>query len=175
MSENILIVYSSTDGQTKKICDFIANICKEHKKNVHITNINNPDFNIIDYDKVVIASSIRYGKHDPKIIDIIEKNAKLIGGKKNAFISVNLVARKEDKNTPTTNPYLKTFLSNTIWEPNLIGLFPGVLNYKIYSFWDSLMIKLIMLSTGGPTSSKTNIEYTDWNKVADFANKIVRL
>jgi len=37
------------------------------------------------------------------------------------------------------------------------------------------MIRLIMWMTNGPTAPDTNIEFTDWNMVDDFARVICEL
>ena len=67
---------------------------------------------------------------------------------------MNLVARKDDKNTPDTNPYLKKFLETIGWTPDTLDVFAGILDYSKYSFFDRLMIRLIMKLTNGPTRTK---------------------
>ena len=36
-----------------------------------------------------------------------------------------MVARKPEKNTPETNPYMKKFLKISNWKPNKLGVFAG--------------------------------------------------
>ena len=55
--------------------------------------------NIKDYDTVVIGASIRYGKYREEIFEFIKENEELLNSKDNAFFSVNVVARKENKNS----------------------------------------------------------------------------
>ena len=50
-----LILYSSHDGQTKKIAAYIAEIIKE---NVDIKSISDK-VNLQDYDRIIIGASIR--------------------------------------------------------------------------------------------------------------------
>ncbi|MGJ1431400.1 menaquinone-dependent protoporphyrinogen IX dehydrogenase [Sphingobacterium spiritivorum] len=166
------IIYSSVDGQTKKICHALKNILVSAEHVVDLFQIQDLTESITMYDKIVIASCIRYGKHNEHIIDFIQNNSQVLNNKKTAFISVNLVARKTEKNTADTNPYVIKFLDSITWKPQLTGVFAGRLNYKLYSFGDRLMIKLIMLITKGPIGSKTDIEYTDWNEVTKFGNKL---
>ena len=108
----ILIIYSSTDGHTKKICEVI----KENlinKGELHLTSIENvSETNVQFYDYIIIGASIRYGKHNRKVFDFIEKNLNIIENKKNAFFSVNVVARKnEKKHTKKKSIYKKIFIS----------------------------------------------------------------
>ena len=104
------IIYSSTDGQTKKICEVIKEylLNKDENKLIPIDNISN--VNLENFDNIIIGASIRYGKHNPKILKFVKKNFQLLKTKKNAFFSVNVVARKHGKDTPDTNPYIQKFL-----------------------------------------------------------------
>ena len=83
-----------------------------------------------------------------------------------------MVARKPEKNTPETNPYLQKFLRQITWKPKRLAVFAGKIEYQKYNFLDRLMIRLIMWMTKGPTDPETNIEFTDWNQVDDFGQVI---
>lgn len=169
MKPKIGILYSTFDGQTLKICTVIKEVLIEKGNSVELFSIDDFDGKIMDFDKFVIGSSIRYGKHNPKIIEFINKNKTALDNIQNAFFSVNLVARKPERATLETNPYFIKFLQTIDWIPNISAVFAGKLDYQKYPFTDRLMIQLIMLMTNGPTNSKTKIEYTDWDKVKEFA------
>jgi menaquinone-dependent protoporphyrinogen oxidase len=169
----IIIIYSTTDGHTKKICQRLQQVAEGQEHQVSVVSID--DVATIDwdsYDKIVIGASIRYGKHNQKVYDFIQTNQQLLDSKPNAFFSVNVVARKPEKNQPDTNPYLKKFLRQIAWKPKNLAVFAGKIDYKLYTFWDRNMIRLIMWITKGPTDPSTNIEFTDWNQVDSFGNMI---
>ncbi|MGL1958587.1 MAG: menaquinone-dependent protoporphyrinogen IX dehydrogenase [Colwellia sp.] len=165
----IIIIYSSTDGQTKKISAHLLSImAKTHKEVLLIPIEDERKIDLNAFDKIVIGASIRYGKHSPKIVDFINKNTEILNQKPSAFFSVNVVARKPDKNQPETNPYLKKFLLQTPWQPKELAVFAGKIDYQKYHFFDRTMIQMIMWMTKGPTDPKTAIEYTDWEQVTKF-------
>lgn len=170
-----IIIYSSVDGQTKKICQYINDSLSLQQHLVEMFDIKNLTKEISEFDKIIIASSIRYGKHNERIEKFIQHNYNMLNTKITAFISVNLVARKTEKSKPETNPYVIKFLKKIKWSPSVVEVFAGTLNYKLYGLYDKLLIKLIMLITKGPTNSKLIIEYTDWNKVKNFAEKFGKL
>ena len=118
---------------------------------------------------------MRYGLHQEKIIAFIKKNKGELNKVKTAFFSVNLVARKSEKNTPTTNPYVIKFFKNIDWKPSIVEVFAGKLDYKKYPFFDRIMIQFIMWMTKGPTNSNTKIEYTNWQKVKEFGGVLGKL
>jgi menaquinone-dependent protoporphyrinogen oxidase len=92
--------------------------------------------------------------------------------KKNAFFSVNVVARKPEKNTPDTNPYMQKFLQLSNWAPKNLDVFAGKIDYPQYKFVDKQMIRFIMWMTKGPTDINETYEFTDWKKVESFAKKL---
>lgn len=168
MSAKTGILFSTVDGQTLKICRKLREALIQNNQVVEIISIDDYDKEVNDFEKLIIGSSIRYGKHNSKIIEFVKKNKKQLEKIKTAFFSVNLVARKPDKNTPETNPYLIKFLDSVDWIPDKVAVFAGKIDYKKYSLIDRLMIQLIMWMTKGPTNPKTEIEYTDWSKVEEF-------
>tara|TARA_B110000116_G_scaffold109619_1_gene95064 strand:+ start:2719 stop:3237 length:519 start_codon:yes stop_codon:yes gene_type:complete len=169
----ILIIYSTTDGQTKAICERIKKVSKniEKIKIISLNKINEENLNL--YEQIIIGASIRYGKHNSKIYSFIELNKKILKSKKSAFFSVNVVARKPEKNSPDTNPYMKNFLKKTDWRPDRLAVFAGKVDYPNYSFFNKLVIRFIMYLTKGPTDTSKSYEFTDWKKVEEFAKAII--
>ena len=164
-----LIIYSTTDGQTKKICENIGSTLRD-QNNVEIININQAiNTNLDKYDKIIIGASIRYGKHSNKLISFVKKNKMILHLKKSAFFSVNVVARKEEKNSPSTNPYVIKFLKETNWLPNKVAVFAGKVDYPSYNFINKNVIRLIMFITKGPTNTNNSYEFTNWQHVKKFA------
>lgn len=171
--DQYLIVYSSTDGQTKKICSRLTEILEENNNHVDLVAVNHADeAKIVAADKIVIGASIRYGKHSKPLYDFVNRHKRLIERKPNAFFSVNVVARKPEKNSPETNPYLKKFLKQVSWEPRESAVFAGKIDYPKYGAYDRFMIRFIMWATNGPTNPQATIEFTDWEKVAEFGKVV---
>ena len=167
--KKILLTYSTVDGHTKTICEKILSYSETSQ--VDILPIDS-SINIKDYDTVVIGASIRYGKYREEIFEFIKENEELLNSKDNAFFSVNVVARKENKNKPETNPYLIKFLNKISWQPKILDVFAGKIEYPKYKFLDKYAIKFIMWITKGPTDTSKVYEFTDWNRVKTFAEKL---
>jgi len=164
-----LITYSTVDGQTKEICKRISNL--SNNTFVEVLPINEVK-NIDQYETIVIGASIRYGKYRKEVFKFIDNNIKQIENKDNAFFSVNVVARKEEKSSPETNPYVIKFLNNINWVPKKIGVFAGKIDYPSYKFFDKYAIKFIMWITNGPTDTSKTFEFTDWKKVEEFTRDL---
>ena len=166
-----VIIYSTTDGQTKNICTKL----REHsqkKDSIDLFSINEIDrIDLHSYQKIILGASIRYGKHNPKVFDFVKNYKDILDKKDTAFFTVNVVARKKEKNTPETNPYMKKFLELSRWKPKKLAVFAGKIDYPKYGFFDKQIIRLIMFITKGPTDTSQTYEFTDWEKVREFAKQ----
>ena len=176
MNNQVLIIYSSREGHTKKICGKIAAAMDTSGNEVELVPIAYAKPAMLENaSKVMIGASIHYGKHSPEVYEFIRANHELLSQRKNALFSVNLVARKPEKNTPETNPYFKKFLRQIPWQPTLTAVFAGKVHYARYTPFDRFMIRFIMWITKGPTDPLTNVEFTDWQQVSDFAGEFDKL
>lgn len=167
-----LLLYSSREGQTKKIIQRIAGQLTAMECDIRDLH----QMEAVDwaaYDKVLIGASIRYGHLNKKLYQFINQNLSELQHADAAFFCVNLTARKEDqgKDTPQGSVYVQTFLKKSPWQPSLIGVFAGALYYPRYGWFDKMMIRLIMTMTGGETDTSKEVEYTNWEKVTQFAQK----
>jgi len=169
----ILLLYSTTDGHTLKICGRLQQVIEQQGHAVTLVAVD--DAAAVDlpaFDAIVIGASIRYGHHGKAVVDFIQRHGALLDSKPNAFFSVNIVARKPNKNQPDTNPYLRKFLGRIRWHPKMLAVFAGKLDYPRYRFFDRWMIRLIMWMTKGPTDPTAVIEFTDWAQVEAFGRRI---
>jgi menaquinone-dependent protoporphyrinogen oxidase len=173
---NLLLIYSTTDGHTVTICDRLRQVVEAAGHAVKVVAVEDAGSADVEAcDAVVIGASIRYGKHSQAVTEFIARNAAPLASRPNAFFSVNIVARKPNKNQPDTNPYLQKFLRRIAWKPQHLAVFAGKLDYPRYGFFDRTMIRFIMLMTKGPTDPTTVVEFTDWQQVEAFGRRMATL
>tara|TARA_B100000925_G_scaffold262009_1_gene219044 strand:- start:1452 stop:1955 length:504 start_codon:yes stop_codon:yes gene_type:complete len=163
-----IFIYSTSNGQSLKICNAI----NKNKESliIDIDKIKTVELN--KFDQIIIGASVKYGDHNKKIYDFIKNNKILLETKKTGFFSVNATARKSEKNKPETNPYVIKFLKKTNWTPDNIGVFAGKIDFPNYNFLEKYIIKVIMWITNGPTDTSKTFEFTDWEDVKKFSDKI---
>ncbi len=129
-------------------------------------------FNLEQFDEIVIGASVRYGYHRKSVYEFIRKNKAFLNNKKTVFFSLNLTARKSEKNTADTNPYVYKFLKKVNWEPTIKDVFAGRLDYPNLDTLNKLAILFIMVITNGPKDTSKTYELTDWNRVNNLIKKI---
>jgi menaquinone-dependent protoporphyrinogen oxidase len=173
---SVLLAYSTTDGHTPRICERLRQVIEQQGHTARVVPLAQADaLDLAAFDVIVIGASIRYGKHQPEVAQFIARHQALLESKSNAFFTVNIVARKPNKNRPENNPYLIKFLRTISWQPKLLGVFAGKLDYPRYRFFDRLMIRFIMLITKGPTDPSVVVEFTDWNEVEAFGRNLTKM
>ena len=69
--KSTLIIYSSTDGQTKNICLRIGETLSNDvpPKIISLSEASSSD--IEKYDQIIIGASIRYGKHKKELFEFL--------------------------------------------------------------------------------------------------------
>ena len=174
----ISLLYATHDGHTRKIAAALAGHLIALGHVVSMTDLGRDPVDgaeLRESETVVIVAPIRFGYHLPPVENFIKANKKFLGEKKLVMASVNLTARKQGKNTPETNLYMRKWLRRHGIKPDLGAVFAGYLDYKLYKGWERWAIRLIMKITGGPTDFKAVVDYTDWSKLEAFAKDIARV
>nr|AEM25302.1 protoporphyrinogen oxidase [Strigomonas galati] len=182
-----LILFSTTGGHTKVIAEAIADEVRAQESGaectiqdikVFMTHNTLTSEGVVDmkhYDKVVLGASVRYNSFAQEVHQFVKQYQTHLNSIPSAFYVVDMVAYKEHRNTPETNPYSRRFLRASPWKPTKVAVFAGALYYPRYSFFDRNLIRCIMKLAGGETDPKTEKVYTDWDSVKAFAQEIVGL
>jgi menaquinone-dependent protoporphyrinogen oxidase len=170
----LIRLYAAThDGHTARIAERIAARLKTRGADADIRILKGGDEpDAAGADLVAMVAAVRYGKHLPVADAFAGKLAALQETTPVAVASVCLTARKPNKRTAEENPYLRKLLARHALRPVAAHAFAGKLDYPRYRFVDRQMIRLIMWITGGPTDGVSVIEYTDWDAVEAFADRL---
>lgn len=171
----VLIICSSTDGQTRRICERLLDRLTRGGDAVTLADIDEAATPApAGFGLAVVGARIRYGRTDPRVIAYANRHAQALNAMPSAFFSVNIVARKPEKGQPDTNPYLQKFLRRVAWRPRWLEVFAGRLDYPRYGALDRLIIRFIMWLSDGPTRPDAVVEFTDWRRVDAFGELLSR-
>lgn len=173
---HVALLYMTREGQTRKIINRIADQLRLLGHSLFVSDIRDlrDDYSLSDFDAVVLGCSIRYGKHHRPFCQFVDDNHQQLSSMPSYFFSVNLTARKPERSEPSNNRYLQKYLNRIAWKPRMVEVFAGALLYPRYNILDRHMIQLIMKITKGPTDLSQENEFTDWNRVSQFAQSIGR-
>ena len=165
----VLIPYGTTEGQTARIADVIAEALRERGHEADHVDVKSLADTIPDgYDGVVIGASIHMGKHDKHVVRFVQKNLDTLSRLPSAFFSVSLAAHGDRQEA---DGYVDQFDEETGWHPDKVALFGGALLYTQYGFIKRHMMKKIAHDKPGNLGLDLSRDYvyTEWDAVKRFA------
>ncbi|MGO4822644.1 MULTISPECIES: menaquinone-dependent protoporphyrinogen IX dehydrogenase [unclassified Flavobacterium] len=170
----LLIIYGTTEGQTRKIAHYIESILKNANHEVTIADTTADPPSPKSYDAILIGSSIHMHKYQSSVKHYIKKYIADLNQMPAAFFSVSLaVASDLDDEHLEVQKITNDFLEQTGWQPILISQIAGALKYTEYDYFKRLIMKMISKKQGGATDTSQDYEYTNWDEVAKFTNEFV--
>lgn len=171
----VLIVYGSTDGQTRRIAERMGEVLVALGQLVQVVDSASVPADVApgDFDAALVLGSVRMGKHQKTLADFVRKFRLELDAIPNAFISVSLSAARSGKPSAQREvaKTFQDFADRTGWRPNAKFAVAGALPYSRYSLRIRLIMKFISWMTGGDTDTSRDYEYTDWESVEDFARR----
>ena len=175
---NILIVYGTTEGQTRKISEFVADRIREHARHnvtlLDATSNDARDMKLRGYDAVIVAASLHAGLYQAAIEDFVRSRHETLNGIRTMFLSVSLSAASRDPDDlKGLEGCLQRFLTATTWRPGEVHHVIGAFRYTQYDFFKRWGMKLIAYQKGVSTDSSRDLEMTDWAEVASIADAFV--
>lgn len=168
---NILILYGSSEGQTEKIANYMADLITKQGHEVTTQSGKEVSANVaLDaFDAVFIGASIHMGQYQSYIKKLVSQQRDRLNQLPSAFFSVCMaIHSKHAKGREEARGYEEKFLRDTGWQPRLRESFAGAVKYTQYNFITRFIMKMISKREGGSTDTTRDHEYTDWAKVAGF-------
>ena len=170
----ILVIYGTTDGQTRRIANRMAEVLVALGQEVEIFDsaAAPPQLAPGDFDAALVLGSVRMGKHQQSLADFVSKFRLELDAIPNAFVSVSLAAARDRPSAQReVAKTFQHFSARTGWRPNAELAVAGALPYTRYSLRIRLVMKFISWMMGGDTDTSRDYEYTDWRLVDDFARR----
>lgn len=171
-----LVVYGTTEGQTRKIADGIAERIRAHGPAAEaIDSTAAPaELDLGAYDAVVIAASVHQHRHQASVMHFVKHHLARLQAMPTAFVSVSLaVAMAGEEGEREARSYVDRFLADTGWQPTEVHLAAGALLYTAYDFFKRQIMKFIVWKSGGPTETDQDYEFTDWAELSRFVDSFV--
>lgn len=169
----ILLVYGTTEGQTRKVAGFVADQLTQRGHQARVVNAIEDAASVVDpreFDAVIVAASVHAGRYQSALIHFVTEHLAAIGERPNAFLSVSLAAAGGDQeDIEGLERCLAAFTQQTGWTPRRIHHVAGAFRYTSYDFLKRWALKYIAYRKGAPTDTSRDYELTDWADLARFA------
>ncbi len=167
---DVLLVYGTTEGQTKKIAEWTAARVRERGHNIELHDSAElmSDLDLKTFQAFILAGSVHHQRHQDSITDFATAHQNLLNARPSAFISVSLSAVVEGERAEAQR-YVDDFVSVTGWHPRMTLLLGGALRFTEYDYFQEQVVKLIVLK-GGSARDQSNREFTDWDALGGFVD-----
>lgn len=168
-----LILYGTTEGQTRKIADFVANRLRKLGDHVTLAEaVDAPwDTRPNEYDSAILAASLHAGIYQEPLIKFARTHHERLNQMPSAFLSVSLsAAGKETDELKGIAECADRFQQETGWTPTEIHHIAGAFRFTEYDFFKRWVMRLIAWEKGVKIGPSQELELTDWDALAKIAD-----
>ncbi|MGZ6131027.1 MAG: flavodoxin domain-containing protein [Myxococcaceae bacterium] len=172
----VLVVYSTHDGQTRKIAERIAAVLRVRRHVVELLDAGRAPrtVDLTRFEAVFIGSPIVKNGYLAPVVRFVRQHKAALARVPTLFFSVGLaVLSKVHDGRAQSMAIVDKFLAETGWRPRRIELVAGALLYTQYNFLIRFVMRQLTKAEGGDTDTSRDYEYTDWAVVDRFAVEFV--
>lgn len=165
---NILICYTSTEGQTRRICRFCADqlFALGHSVEMLIAGDADP-MELAGFDAAILAGSVHVGKLQAELGTFVRTHATKLNAMPTMFLVVSLAAAgKDEEERADLVRIADEFCEDTGWKPGATHHVAGAFRFTQYDFFKSWAMRWIAAQYGETVDPKVDREFTDWAALA---------
>lgn len=171
----VLIAYSTTEGQTRRVAEAMAAALAEQGYRADVVDIGSESAAQVQpfYSAAIVGGSVHMGRHASELERFLRTHAGWLASVPLALFSVSLTAAQEDPGSEaTTARMIEDLLKGTGLAPVRSCRIAGALRYSEYGPVKRMAVRSVAKATGAPVHE--DVEFTDWEDVRHFAVQFVR-
>ncbi len=163
----ILIAYGTTEGQTRKIVEAVAEQIGAlgHAIELFDTSGLPAGLHPESFDKIIIAASVHEERHQDAVEIFVMANIEKLQAKQTLFLSVSLAAAFEGQSADAQG-YVDRFVEAVGWRPTRSLLVAGALRHGEYGYYKEQILKHVVLEDRNLEDPESDHEFTDWESLA---------
>ena len=177
----ILLVYATREGQTAKIAERLAELLRAKNREVDVIDAANSEqiagVRLGDYGLLVFGASMHAGGLEREIVSLINQHKESLRGRPRSLFLVLLSAATQDpqlraKWLADARQKMTAQLKVEFPDSEMLA---GALRYSQYPLPQKWMMRRIARQAGVETDISQDYEYTNWEQVAGYAERLTRL
>lgn len=169
----VLIIYATSEGQTRKIATFLAEHLRSRAFDVTLGDIVawRDDVRPGDFDAAILAGRVHAGSFPRSLVRFARENAKVLSKLPSAFVPVSMMAARPDEvSRKAAAHYVRRFMKKTGWTPRAVHQAAGARRYSEKGRMGAWILRHIDKWAGFPADTSRDHEWTDWEALAEFAD-----
>lgn len=174
--KSLLVVYGTTEGQTRKIAEYIADAARARGVEVELLDSAAERAASVQpiHAAAIVCGSLHQHRYQASLSRFVKDNRSWLAGIPTAFVSVSLAAAMDDVRGRTEMAgAADAFFAECGWTPADTRHVAGALRYTEYDYFKRLIVRLLAKRHGGDTDASRDHEYTDWDDLTRFVDEFV--
>jgi len=172
----ILVAYGTTEGQTRKIAEFIAERLRIRGHRVDLVDTATPAAQQVGaaYQAAIVGGSLHQQRHQRSLEHFLKDNRAWLGAMPLALFSVSLaVALGDADSRREARRLLDELAEDRGLKPRAVRCIAGALKYTQYDYLKRQLMRMIARHYDRPTDTSKDVEYTDWGDVESFVDEFL--
>jgi menaquinone-dependent protoporphyrinogen oxidase len=168
---DILIVYGTSEGQTRKVAGYAAEGLRRSDHNVIVADATGAisDLDLSLYDAVILASRVHAGRHHPAIVWFARHYRRELAHMETAFLAVSMsAARHVDGDDKRLTQYQVRLIGTIGWSPQI---YHDVAGARMYTQHNRLSRWLLGWVDKWRYDTSKDHEFTDWHELGTFIER----
>lgn len=160
----ILIVYATTEGQTRKVARHVFDQLGDAGHAVALIAAEEAGgLDPAGYDAAIVAGSVHGGRYQKELVAWAKAQARGLAGVPTLFLSVSLTAAGRDaQEWEGLEGCVARFADETGWTPGRVEHVAGAFRFSEYDFFKSWAMRWIASQRDETVRAGEDHEYTDW-------------
>ena len=165
---NILVIFGTTEGHTRKIATVVADHLTKLGHLVTLIDAERQpvEFDPSSFEAAVVAARVHAGGYQRSIISFVKRHLEKLNAVPCAFISVSMAAANHRSgDLERARRYVERIQRMTGWHPRHVCHAAGARLYAQHNWLGLLVLGLVDSHRDDATRDH---EFTDWGKLRQF-------
>jgi len=167
----ILMLYGTTEGQTRKIVEFVAQRLTNTGHVVTVMDAMTAPAKLDprNFDAAILAASVHIGRFQPRVVEFAHRHRDALNDMNSMFLAVSLsAAGTEPEDQQGLTECIERFKRETGWRRFHLHHVAGAFRFTQYDFFKTWAMRYIAWRKNMKTASGQNLEMTDWQALAQL-------
>jgi menaquinone-dependent protoporphyrinogen oxidase len=182
----VAVFFATREGHTRKVAERIAANLRSQGLDVDLMDVRTHQTGLdwSQYETAWVAASVHAGQHEREMVRFVRKHRTQLEPLNAVFVSVSLsqagaedvtgTAARREASAADVRRMIDVFVRKTEWHPARIMPVAGALAYSRYNMLVRFVMKRIARSQGAPTDTSRDYEFTNWETLDRFVDRLVR-
>lgn len=168
----VLIVYATTEGQTRKIAEHIGDRlhASDIDVEIHDATDGSPAVDFATVDAAIVAGSLHDGRYQSNLSAFARTYRGELSVRHSALVSVSLAAASSDaEDIANLDAAVCRFVSEVDWRPRVVEHVIGALRWSKTDYFRRCVVKCLA-PAALERDTRRYCELTDWVALTRFAD-----